>query len=75
MPSNGLCVRKDLDPGSGTRLREALLGLDRDPDGKKVLEQFGALRFIETTAQDYRPVFELARQAGIDIRRYKYRNE
>lgn len=75
VPSNGLCVRKDLDPGVRNSLRNALLGLEREPEGKKALEQFGALRFIETTAQDYRPVFDLAHQAGIDIRSYKYRNE
>ncbi len=75
VPSNGLCVRKDLNVGTRERLRAALLGLDKDPDAKQVLEQFGALRFTETTAQDYRPVFDLAREAGIDIKTYKYRND
>jgi phosphonate transport system substrate-binding protein len=75
VPSNGLCVRKDLDPVVRDRLRDALLALDRDPGAKQMLEKFGALRFIETTTQDYRPVFEMAREAGIDVRTYKYRNE
>lgn len=75
VPSNGLCVRKDMDRGLRKRLTEALLTLDKDPDGKQVLERFGAIRFIETTAGDYQPVFGLARRAGIDIRAYKYRNE
>lgn len=75
VPSNGLCVRKDLDGALRTALKNALLGLHHDPDGKKVLEQFGALKFIETTAKDYQPVLDMAHKAGIDLRQYKYRNE
>lgn len=75
VPSNGLCVRSDLDPALKTKLKEALLGLDRDPAGKAVLENFGALRFIETTPNDYQPVLDLAREAGIDLRTYRYRND
>jgi phosphonate transport system substrate-binding protein len=75
VPSNGLCVRPDLEPDLREALRRALLDLASDPDGARVLEQFGALRFIETTAQDYAPVTEMARKAGIDLRAYRYRNE
>jgi phosphonate transport system substrate-binding protein len=75
VPSNGLCVRKDMDPRLQETLRRALLELDRDPEGTRVLAQFGALRFIETTAADYQPVFELAAKAGIDLKRYQYRNQ
>lgn len=75
VPSNGLCVRKDLDKVLQKKLKEALLGLHQDPAGGAVLEKFGALRFIDTTAKDYQPVFEMARNAGIDIKNYKYRNE
>ncbi len=75
VPSNGLCVRKDLDTNLKNRLREYLLNLDKDPDGKAVLIRFGAIRFIDTTARDYEPVFDMAKQAGIDIRTYQYRNE
>jgi phosphonate transport system substrate-binding protein len=75
VPSNGLCVRKDLDPRLQKALKKALLGLDKDPDGKRVLRQLNALSFIETTAKDYEPVFDLARKAGIDIHTYRYRND
>ena len=75
VPSNGLCVRKDLDPALQKALKEALLGLEKDPRGKRVLEQLGAVGFTETTAKDYEPVFALARKAGIDIRNYRYLNE
>jgi hypothetical protein len=36
--------------------------------------QFGALKFIETTANDYQPVYEMAKKSGIDIMSYKYNN-
>lgn len=75
VPSNGLCVRKGLDAGLQQQLRQALLGLDKDPEGAAVLQQFGALRFIATNVSDYRPVFDMAQKAGIDIKQYDYRNK
>jgi phosphonate transport system substrate-binding protein len=75
VPSNGLCVRKDLDRAIKAKLKEALLNLHNEPEGKSVLEHFGALKFIETTATDYQPVFAMANKAGIDMRQYKYRNQ
>ena len=75
VPSNGLCVRRDLPPDLQMKLRQALLGLDQDPAGKAVLEKFGALRFVDTTPGDYQPVIDLAREAGIDLRKYHYNND
>jgi phosphonate transport system substrate-binding protein len=75
VPSNGLCVRKGLDEGLKQKLKQALLGLDKDPEGAAVLHQLGALRFIDTSVADYGPVFEMAKKAGIDIKRYDYRNK
>lgn len=75
VPSNGLCVRSGLDDSLKMKLKKALLGLDSDGDGKNVLKQFGALKFIETTVRDYQPVFEMAKSAGIDIKTYNYRNK
>lgn len=75
VPSNGLCVRKGLDKNIQKRLKEALLNMDRDPEGKVVLQKFGSIKFIETTVADYKPVFDIARKAGIDIKKYVYRNE
>ena len=75
VPSNGLCVRKGLDKNIQKKLKEALLNIDKDPEGKIVLEKFGGIKFIETTVADYNPVFDIARKAGIDIKKYVYRNE
>jgi phosphonate transport system substrate-binding protein len=74
VPSNGLCVREDMEPDLQEAFRHALLELHKDPEGAKILAQVGAVRFIETTAADYEPVFDLARKAGIDLKQYQYRN-
>ena len=66
VPSNGLCVRKDLNKTIKEKLKNALLNIDRDPNGKVVLEKFGALKFIETKASDYQPVFDLIKRAEVD---------
>lgn len=75
VPSNGLCVRRDLNLVLQASLKQALVDLAKDPEGAEVLAQFGALRFIETTAEDYLPVIALAREAGIDLKAYDYRNQ
>jgi len=75
VPSNGLCVRKGLDPVLKRKLKEALLGLHEDPEGAEILKQFGAIKFIETTEKDYHPVFDMAKKAGINLRDYNYLNE
>ncbi|MDH4233205.1 MAG: phosphate/phosphite/phosphonate ABC transporter substrate-binding protein, partial [Nitrospirota bacterium] len=75
VPSNGLCVRKGLDRNLKEKLKKTLLNLDKDPEGKLVLQKFGAIKFIETTVADYKPVFDLAGKAGIDIKTYDYKNE
>jgi phosphonate transport system substrate-binding protein len=74
VPSNGLCVRKDLDAALKKRLKDALLNLHTEPEGQAVLKQFGAVKFIEATKDDYQPVFEMLKRAGIDIKTYNYKN-
>ena len=75
VPSNGLCVRRDLDLVLQAALKKALIDLEKDPGAGEILAQFGGLRFIETTAEDYLPVIDLARDAGIDLKKYDYRNQ
>jgi phosphonate transport system substrate-binding protein len=75
VPSNGLCVRRELEPDLREALRRALLDLASDPDGARVLAQFGALRFVEATTDEYAPVLALVHRARIHLRKYQYRNE
>jgi phosphonate transport system substrate-binding protein len=75
VPANALAVRKDLDESLQIRLRNALLQMDQDVAGRKVLLDFGARRFIPTTVNDYAPVFEYANKIGLDLATYNYNNE
>ncbi|MEW5745121.1 MAG: phosphate/phosphite/phosphonate ABC transporter substrate-binding protein [Nitrospirota bacterium] len=75
VPSNGLCVRKDMDAETKRLLREALLGMNEDPEGRAVLAQFSALRFVPAAREDYKPVFDIAEKAGIDMKNYQYLNK
>ena len=70
VPANGLCVRKYLAAPIKYKLRETLLDMDRDEEGKEVLKIFGAARFIETTKEDFNPVYEYAGQIGLDLKNY-----
>ena len=74
VPSNGLGLRKDLDPAIKRKLQDALLNMDKNPEGKKALELYGAARFIVTSKDDYAPVFDSAAKAGIDMKKYRYIN-
>ncbi|MGE5239979.1 MAG: phosphate/phosphite/phosphonate ABC transporter substrate-binding protein [Chloroflexota bacterium] len=74
VPENALAVRKDLDPALKNRLREALLTMHDDPEGRKVLEDFGARKFIATADNDYEPVNRYVNAIGLDLATYDYRN-
>ena len=74
VPSNGLCVRPDMDKQYKTKLKELLLNLHHNPKGLEVLEKLGAKRFVDTSREDYQPVLDMAAEAGIDIKNYKYFN-
>lgn len=75
VPENGLAVRKSLDDPLKNRLKEALLTMHDDPNGKNIVKNFGARRFIETTDDDYVPVFKYAREIHLNLATYDYMNQ
>ena len=75
VPENGLAVRHDLDDTIKNKLKEILLNMGEDPDGKIILKKFGARRFIETTDKDYEAVFKYARKIDLDLATYDYMND
>jgi phosphonate transport system substrate-binding protein len=74
VPENALALRKDIDASVRDLLKDALLKMNLDPDGKKVLERFGALKFIETTNKDYDVVRKYAEDINLDLATYEYMN-
>jgi phosphonate transport system substrate-binding protein len=75
VPENGIALRKDIDEATRNGLKEALLSMHEDPEGKQVLEQFGALRFIATTNEDYATVVRYAKTIHLDLATYDYVND
>ena len=74
VPSNGLCLRPELVPKYAAKLSSILLTMHQNTEGAAVLDRFGALRFIPTSKADYQVVMDIARQAGIDLAQYRYKN-
>ena len=74
VPSNGLCVRPGIDEQYKTKLKDLLLNLHHNPQGLRVLEKLGAKRFVDTSREDYQPVLDMAAEASIDMKNYKYYN-
>jgi phosphonate transport system substrate-binding protein len=72
VPSNGLAVRKDLNPAIKLRLKNILLGLHENAEGREVLKNFKALKFIVTTDSDYGALYNMIKDVGIDL--YAYPN-
>jgi phosphonate transport system substrate-binding protein len=75
VPENALALRKDIDASVRDLLKDALLTMNLDPDGKKVLERFGALKFIETTNKEYDVVRKYAEDIHLDLATYDYVND
>ncbi len=75
VPENALALRRDLDETVKTTLTQALLMMHNDPEGKAVLRAFGAAKFIRTDDADYQPVYQYAREIGLNLRSYDYKNE
>jgi phosphonate transport system substrate-binding protein len=75
VPSNGLGMTPNLDPDVRKQLADTLLRMDETPAGRKVLAEFGAIRFLPTTKKDYAPLFDIAEKAGINLKEYEYVNE
>lgn len=72
VPENALAVRETLESSVKEKLKAVLLAMHEDPEGRAILEKFGAARFIETTDGDYEPVFRYARKVGINLATYNY---
>ncbi len=75
VPSNGLGLRNDIPVAVKEQLKRVLLEMDKDIEGKEVLVNFGIKSFIETKEEDYSTVFDIAKNAGIDLKDYDYRNK
>ena len=75
-PSDALWLNKNLDSGIRKTFKEAMLNMNKDPEGQKVLSEFGAKGFIETTVDDYKGVLTILKEVGIkDLNTFDYYNQ
>ncbi|MDA8169624.1 MAG: phosphate/phosphite/phosphonate ABC transporter substrate-binding protein [Nitrospiraceae bacterium] len=72
LPDTVLCLRKDMDPLIRQKLMDVLVGMKKDPEGQRVLHELGYSGFTASKVSDFDPVAKLSREAGIDIRTYRY---
>ena len=72
-PDNTLAVRKRLNQKKRDALKNALLKMNSDPDAKGALAKFGAIKFIQTTDDEFKPLYEMTRQLKIDIANFPYK--
>ncbi len=74
VPENGLAVRGDIEEPVRKALKDALIGMHDDPEGREILRKFGAHRFVATDDADYRAVRDYAWEVHLDLSRYDYDN-
>jgi len=74
LPENSLAVRKELSDSIKNKLKGVLLTMADDRDGRIVMKNFGARRFIVTADEDYEPVYDYARKIGLNLATYDYEN-
>lgn len=75
VPENALALRNDIDVSVRDLLKKTLLTMHLDPDGKKVLGRFGALRFIETRNEEYDVIVKYAADIHLNLSTYDYKND
>jgi phosphonate transport system substrate-binding protein len=72
-PGTTLCLRKDLPEKIKAKIMRVLLDMNKDPESKEVLRNLGVAKFRGVSKDDFLPVFEIVKKAGIDITSYRYK--
>ncbi len=70
VPENGLALCKEIDAAVREKLKQVLLDMDKTAEGQQVLKEFGVRRFIETRNEDYKAVYDYAREIDLDLRTF-----
>jgi phosphonate transport system substrate-binding protein len=65
VPSNTFFVKRSLDSVLKKHLKDALFSMDKSPEGREVLTKLGAVRFVESTKAEYKPVYDMLEDLDI----------
>jgi len=60
IPEVTLCIKDEIAQYLGERLSRILLDMDKTPEGKKVLQQFRAVRFVKSSKVDFAIIEKMA---------------
>lgn len=66
VPENSLVLPAATAPDRVAALRQALMSMHEDDAGRRVLGQFGAVRFIPCAIKDYSALYDVVEQIGAD---------
>lgn len=75
VPDNVFAVKKGLDPKVKEKITRALAEMNKKGEGVEVLKTFGASKFLETKDEDYKNLYTMAREAGIDLKTFPYKKQ
>ncbi len=75
VPDNVFAVKKGLDPAVKEKIKNILAGMEKNSEGSEVLKKFGASRFIETKDADYKNLYAMVKEAGIDLKTFPYKKQ
>lgn len=64
VPNNAMLFRSDQAETLGPQIAKILLVMADDPEGKKALEGFGAVRFIPCSQEQYRTIYCMVEHIG-----------
>jgi len=67
VPEITLCVKNVIDPELRAKLGAVLLRMDKTSDGRKVLKQFKAIRFVKSNRADFVRIEEMAQEARASV--------
>lgn len=65
VPANVLGTRKDTDSALKERLKDALMNMEKTPEGRDAFSHLGAVRFIETRRSEFAPILEMFNALGL----------
>ena len=68
LPNNSLVVRDDIDQNIVTKVKELLLNLHKNPQGKKWLAKMELSKFEDATNDTYKPVISFLKKFDKEVR-------
>ncbi len=67
VPANSLAVRDDLPNDVKQALKQQLLDMHQNKEGRMILSAMNIEKFIATSVDDYQPVYDYANSSGFDL--------